>query len=144
VLALTGKQLEQSGIQLRYNASNQLLPIIAVGDQIKQVFLNLILNAIEAMPDGGMLTIDTQQQTSTLSITLADTGIGIPPDIMPHLFEPFFSTKHTGSGLGLAVSHEIITNHGGTLTAVNPTTHTVTNPGAAFLITLPSISPNEG
>ncbi len=84
--------------------------------QIKQVLLNLLLNAIEAMPKGGNLTIKTQKTpTDAFEITITDDGCGIPPQHMKNLFTPFFSTKEGGSGLGLSICHQIIKNHGGTI-----------------------------
>lgn len=133
VLRLAGQQLQKTEVAVTCEADPELSTITAVGDQIKQVFLNLALNAAEAMPAGGALRIAAQQQHDQIEIRFTDSGSGIPPQVMPHLFEPFFSTKHRGTGLGLAVSHEIVTEHGGNLTAVNnPDT-----PGATFIVTLP-------
>ena len=134
VLALSGKQLQQTGVTVICDLSDNLAPVQAVGDQVKQVFLNLILNAVEAMPDGGELMIrGTQSEDNNIIITFTDTGPGIAENDMSQLFEPFFSTKHTGTGLGLAVSQEIIVNHGGTLEASNHPEH-----GAVFTLTLPA------
>ena len=131
VLALAGKQLQQTRITVVYEVDQELAPISAVGDQIKQVFLNLILNAVEAMPDGGELRILGFQSGDRIIVSFADTGAGISPENMEQLFEPFFSTKHTGSGLGLAVSQEIITHHGGALEGANHPD------GAIFTVSLP-------
>jgi signal transduction histidine kinase len=103
-----------------------------VGNQLKQVFLNLILNAAEAMPDGGQLTITAGHDTRKLTIEFADTGPGLSAEVQAHLFEPFYTTKTDGSGLGLAVSHEIIANHGGELTI-----HSTPGAGATFTVMLP-------
>jgi signal transduction histidine kinase len=111
---------------------SDLPPLLAVENQLKQVFLNLILNGIEAMPDGGCLEIGLRQEGNSVIITFTDEGDGLPPAAMSQMFEPFFTTKATGSGLGLAISHEIVANHGGTLTAVNQATG-----GAQFSVTLP-------
>jgi two-component system NtrC family sensor kinase len=132
VLALAGKQSQQAGVSIDYHLEDDLRPVMAAGDQVKQVFLNLILNAIEAMPNGGELTIRGYSHDDTVIITFTDTGPGIAPEEMEQLFEPFFSTKHTGSGLGLAVSQEIITAHGGLLEAANHPHY-----GAVFTVTLP-------
>lgn len=139
VLALSGKQLQQANVTVTCAAEDGLPPVMAMGDRLKQVFLNLVLNAVEAMPDGGRLDIDAAQQNGHIAITFSDSGAGIPPEVMPQLFEPFFSTKHSGTGLGLAVSQEIITAHGGTLTAVSPAINSQGNghPGATFTVTLP-------
>lgn len=133
VVTLAGKQLQQAQVAIACDADPDLPPIMAVGDQIKQVFLNLVLNAAEAMPNGGALAISAQPQQEQMVICFKDNGSGIPPEAMAHLFEPFFSTKHSGTGLGLAVSQEIVIAHGGQLTAVNNTPL----PGATFIVTLP-------
>lgn len=133
VLALAGKQLQRSGVDVTCEIVAGLTPVMAVGDQLKQVFLNLVLNAVEAMPGGGELTIHGWGSNGLVLVSIADSGKGIAPEDMAQLFEPFFSTKHTGSGLGLAVSQEIITHHGGTITAANQS-----NGGAIFTITLPA------
>jgi signal transduction histidine kinase len=139
VLALSGKQLQQANVTVTCAAEEDLPPVMAMGDRLKQVFLNLVLNAVEAMPDGGRLDIYAARQNGRISITFSDSGAGIPPEVMPQLFEPFFSTKHSGTGLGLAVSQEIIAEHGGTLTAVSPAVNFQGNgrPGATFTVTLP-------
>jgi signal transduction histidine kinase len=133
VLTLAGKQLQQAQITIACNANPDLPPIMAAGDQIKQVFLNLVLNAAQAMPEGGTLAISAEPQPEQMIIRFMDSGCGIPAQAIAHLFEPFFSTKHSGTGLGLAVSQEIVTAHGGQLTAVNNTN----SPGATFIVTLP-------
>jgi two-component system NtrC family sensor kinase len=138
VLALSGKQLQQTGVIVNIDLDDDLAPVLAVGDQVKQVLLNLILNAIEAMPDGGDLTIRGTQSDGDVFVTFTDTGTGIASEDMDQLFEPFFSTKHTGSGLGLAISQEIVSNHGGRLTA-----HNHPQKGAVFILTLPAYDEGE-
>jgi two-component system NtrC family sensor kinase len=133
VLTLAGKQMQRSGVGITIDIEAGLAPVMAVGDQLKQVFLNLVLNAVEEMPDGGDLSILGRGTNGLVLISFADSGKGIAPEEMAQLFEPFFSTKHTGSGLGLAVSQEIITQHGGAITAANQS-----DGGAIFTITLPA------
>ena len=88
-------------------------------DQMVQVLTNLFTNAQQAMPEGGTLTIDLADDPDTLTIKVTDTGVGIPPEHMPNLFDPFFSTKPLGmgTGLGLAVTHGIVKMHKGQVTA---------------------------
>ncbi len=109
-----------------------------VGDQIKQVFLNLVLNAVEAMPSGGELRITTEREDGSIRVSFCDTGVGMPPEVLRQLFEPFFSTKPDGTGLGLAVSHEIITQQGGRLEAESKP-----GKGSRMTVTLP-VSPEGG
>jgi signal transduction histidine kinase len=92
-------------------------------DQLTQVFINLIGNAIDAMPDGGLLTIETGLHGVNgyrwARIDVTDTGPGIPATLLPHVFEPFYTTKPegAGTGLGLPISRRIVEAHGGTLEA---------------------------
>jgi len=86
-----------------------------IRDHLKQVLINLCLNAIEAMPEGGVLTVTTQGEAEGSWIRVTDTGVGIAPADLPNLFEPFYTTKPSGTGLGLPVSYEIIQNHQGRL-----------------------------
>jgi len=83
--------------------------------QLKQVFLNLLKNAIEAMPDGGNIVVTIKRSENELLIRIADEGCGIAPDQLAKLGEPFYSTKEKGMGLGLMVCYRIIENHGGTI-----------------------------
>ncbi|EFK07830.1 ATPase/histidine kinase/DNA gyrase B/HSP90 domain protein, partial [delta proteobacterium NaphS2] len=84
-------------------------------DRIKQVLLNLYLNAVEAMDDGGSLTVlaKRSERDSGLKITVSDTGPGIAKKDLPHLFDPYFTTKPSGTGLGLAIVHKIVESHNG-------------------------------
>jgi PAS domain S-box-containing protein len=88
---------------------------VTLGDanQLKQAFLNIINNAIQSMPEGGTITVSTVQRGQNIVVRIEDTGPGIPGDIMSKLFVPFFTTRKTGSGLGLAVTKRVIDNHGG-------------------------------
>lgn len=132
VVMLAEKQLQRSGVTV-VNRLPTALPVVpAVEDQLKQVFLNLILNAAEAMPTGGTLTIAACREGNEIHIEFADTGPGLTPKAQAHLFEPFYTTKADGSGLGLAVSHEMIANHGGTMTV-----HNRPGEGATFRVALP-------
>jgi two-component system NtrC family sensor kinase len=138
VLALSGKQLQQADVAVNLEIEDRLAPVKASGDQLKQVFLNLILNAVEAMPDGGQLKIQVYKGNGHIFIRFEDTGAGVEPEAMKHLFEPFFSTKHTGSGIGLAVSEEIIARHGGALVV-----ESAPEQGAVFTVKLPVYQERE-
>ncbi len=132
VLSLTSQQLTQRQIQLKKDMPNSLPAIHAVSSQIQQIFINLILNAVDAMPAGGQLEVQVRALDQGVEITFHDTGPGIPEEHRNDIFEPFFSTKEGGTGLGLTVSYNIVTAHGGTLDLVND--H---ESGTSFRIFLP-------
>jgi len=109
--------------------------IMAYPDQLKQVFLNLSLNAIEAMqPEGGELTVSTQIEAfgNQVGVAFSDTGAGIPAEDLKVIFDPFYTTKSTGLGLGLSICYDIAHNHGGVIDVSNNTDH-----GATFTVWLP-------
>ncbi len=111
----------------------QNLPEIKVDrNYFKQVLLNLILNGIQSMPRGGGLTLEARVSGGNLDVTVADTGDGIPQEVLPKIFEPYFTTKAKGSGLGLAIARRIIEAHGGTLTV-----DSTVGQGTRFRITVP-------
>lgn len=134
VRALLGTHLRQHEIVVEYQAAPNLPPIPAIADQIRQVILNLFLNAVDAMPQGGKLSITTQQQSESeqVLITIGDNGPGIEDSIFPNIFDAFVTNKRDGTGLGLTISNEIVQKHGGQITAAS-------NPGqgAIFHILLP-------
>jgi PAS domain S-box-containing protein len=107
-------------------------------NQIKQVLINLIRNAIQAMPDGGTISISTINEDQWVSVEIADTGVGISDDDVDKLFDAFFTSKSTGSGLGLTISAQIIDNHGGTIEVQRRTPV-----GTIFTIKLPLKAPAE-
>ena len=131
-LALVSKRLDYSDIRVSLDLPDVLPPVLASSSQLAQVFLNLIINAIEAMPDGGELSISARLAGEQVEVTFTDSGPGISPDAIARLFEPFYTTKENGTGLGLATSHSIIQQHGGTLTAGN-----APGGGAVFTVALP-------
>jgi two-component system NtrC family sensor kinase len=112
-IALAGLALRHAPIQMIFAPDADLAEVICNADQLRQVFLNLIINAGEAMPAGGTLTVRTSAGPSVAVVEIQDTGIGIPPGIRERLFEPFFTNKPNGTGLGLSISAHIVTQHGG-------------------------------
>jgi PAS domain S-box-containing protein len=115
VLVLTSSQCQRQGVEVEWKAADDLPSLRLVPDQIQQVFLNLTLNAVEAMPSGGRLEVSASATDEPLGvcISFADSGKGIAADAASHLFEPFYTTKPDGMGLGLYVTHNIVEEHGG-------------------------------
>jgi signal transduction histidine kinase len=133
VLALLEKQLLSKNIKVDKKFGKNLSKVLVDGNQIQQVFFNIILNAMEAMPEGGNLLIETKQIDATIEIYFQDSGKGVLTEDRERLFEPFYSSKKDGNGLGLSVSYGIITAHGGDLYLVEEK-----GTGACFCISLPS------
>ncbi|MEP7270885.1 MAG: ATP-binding protein [Acidobacteriota bacterium] len=119
VVKLASKQAEQARVRITVNVADQLPLVLLDAEQMKQVLLNLILNAIEAMPDGGQLTISVRQRDDELLLSVRDTGKGIDPAVREKLFSPFVTTKTRGTGLGLAIAHRLVIQHGGRIEAAN-------------------------
>ena len=117
VVKLASKQAEQARVKIVVDVTDPLPLVLLDGEQMKQVLLNLILNAIEAMPEGGQLTISAGQRGEELSLAVRDTGKGIDPAVREKLFSPFVTTKTRGTGLGLAIAHSLVTQHGGHIEA---------------------------
>lgn len=135
VLLLSGKRLQHAHVVVRAEWADEIPLISGVADQLKQVFLNFILNAAEAMPQGGTLEIrgqTIQDSGKWVIVSIADSGEGVPPQDLDKIFEPFFTTKPSGTGLGLAVCHSIITQHGGRVIVDSAPGH-----GTIFTIWLP-------
>lgn len=123
---------EQKKIKLAVETSNQTSGLIqADAAQLEQVLLNLALNAIAAMPDGGTLRIKISSQPDRLRIDVIDTGIGIPSEIQSQIFDPYFTTRRDGTGMGLALCDKIVRQHDGSIefeTSPSGTTFTVLLP----------------
>ncbi|MBN1657313.1 MAG: PAS domain S-box protein [Anaerolineae bacterium] len=118
-VTLAARQLQRARIGLQLDVSETLYPVWASRDELIQVFLNLMINAVEAMPHGGQLRITAAARDEAVEIKFADTGPGFSEGSLDQIFDAFFSTKERGTGLGLAVSRSIVEQHGGTLTAEN-------------------------
>ena len=132
--------LEDHRIHLNASFGGHVWPVLGDAYQLKQVFLNLMLNACEAMPEGGDIRVDVQKQNldkDYVKVSISDTGGGIPSEMLSKIFEPFFTTKRHGTGLGLAIVNRILMNHTGTIEAVND------GKGAVFRVTLPLMEQAE-
>jgi two-component system NtrC family sensor kinase len=133
VTILLASQFEERGIRVTTGFSSKLPKIIAVASQLEQVFLNLMLNAYDAMPEGGELRITSRLAKDVVEIMFQDSGPGVPEAERGHIFEPFISTKKDGTGLGLSVSYGIIAAHGGSIDLLPQR-----GKGACFRILLPA------
>jgi signal transduction histidine kinase len=118
-LTILGHKLRKRSIQVEREYDRSIPKICAYGVELNQVWTNLIVNAIEAMPEGGQLRIRTSQNPKEIEVDVQDNGSGIPPDVLPHIFEPFFTTKGVGdgTGLGLDTALRVVRKHKGALNA---------------------------
>jgi PAS domain S-box-containing protein len=134
VLKLSQKEFENRKVDVVRRLADDLPRPVLVPDRIRQVFLNLVLNAVEAMPEGGRLTVESRQdeRSGEVVVTIIDDGPGIPKGVLARIFDPFFSTKSGGMGLGLFVSQGIAQEHGGSIEVESEVGH-----GARFSVHLP-------
>jgi len=131
------QRLVRDNVQLRVNLPSEPIVVLADRGQLEQVIANLVINGSEAMPNGGALDVEVSHARNRARLSVKDTGIGIAPDVLSRLYEPFFSTKGGGnSGLGLAVVHGIVTEHGGTIDVESRL-----GAGTRFEILLPEVVP---
>jgi len=137
VVGLVQAQADEQGVKIKLNIehSDNNQPdthFVADAEQIKTCFSNLIINAVQAMPDGGELNITIASEELHLTVLVSDTGHGIPPDALEQIFEPYYSTKETGIGLGLPLTRKLIEDHGG---EINVTSEV--GKGTTFTVSLP-------
>jgi two-component system sensor histidine kinase HydH len=132
VATLVEGEAQQSKVRIRVVAPLTLPPLKADREYFRQTLLNLILNGLQAMPEGGTLTLAASKSNGNILISVTDTGTGIAPENRTRIFEPYFTTKAKGTGLGLAVSRRIIEAHGGTIIAADES-----GGGCRFEISLP-------
>ncbi len=132
VIDLVQQQAYESSVKIHHKLRNGL-PLVNISrDQIKQVILNIIINAFDAMPDGGDLYLATREMENHVDIIIRDTGVGIPENIQDKIFDLYFSTKPNGGGIGLAISKKIIEAHEGKIYFKSEK-----NKGTCFIIELP-------
>jgi signal transduction histidine kinase len=137
VVSLNRKFFEKEGMQIKLNIPTEL-PTYCNKDQLEQVFMNLVLNAQAAMERGGVLEVKGWINKGEIITQFIDSGCGIPPEQMNKIFDPFFSTKVNGTGLGLFVSYGIIQSHNGIIEVDSKV-----NVGTTFTIRLPSEQPAQ-
>src|SRR6266511_4209621 len=138
--ALLEHQLEASKIRVRKELASELPPVRGNENRVQQVFFNLILNARDAMPRGGWLTLTTSADGDTVVVEVSDTGVGIKREDVKRIYDPFFTTKGIGrgTGLGLSVSYGIVQEHGGAIFV-----DSVPGQGTTFQVALPALLPAE-
>jgi signal transduction histidine kinase len=132
-LALVQQDLDSAGVTVDCDLEKLKLKVSVAEDHLRQILLNLVLNASDSMPDGGSIRLDLAGQDSeTVTLEVVDSGHGIPPEVAPSVFDPFFSTKKGGVGLGLSIVARLLEASGGSIKLDR--SH---SPGARFLVKLP-------
>jgi two-component system sensor histidine kinase HydH len=134
--ALLAGRARQQGVELHFHQPPEPLRVEADAGQLHQLLVNLALNALDVMPEGGTLDVHLGATDGQVELRVEDSGPGIAPELLPRLFQPFVSTKETGLGLGLVVAQRIAESHQGTLAAANRPAG-----GACFTLRLPRVSP---
>jgi two-component system NtrC family sensor kinase len=134
ILLLHEKQLQENDIKIKTSFAKTLPQINASKNELRQVFLNLVANARDAMPSGGTLSVKTESNKENVKIEMSDTGVGIKEEHIKKIFDSFFTTKDTvkGVGLGLSVCYGFIKDHGGDIEVKSKV-----NEGTTFRITFP-------
>lgn len=139
-LVLVKAQAERQSVQIERHYGRQRLHILGEANQLKQVFLNLFLNALQAMPEGGVLSVSAADSSfGWAHITVRDTGVGIPPEHLDKVFDPFFTTKREGTGLGLFLCYSIVERHEGEIEI-----HSRVREGTTVTIRLPLMRHHQG
>lgn len=137
-LRLGASDALSKGIRILF-APDKTLPRIRLDpERMTQAFLNLILNAIQAMDDGGVLTIEAKPAETGVAIAITDTGHGMSSEVMANIFNPYFTTKPSGTGLGLAIAHRIVENHHGAISVDSQS-----NSYTTFTVFLPSMKHSD-
>jgi len=132
-LLLLSPQAKTLGVEIKKEIPQKSLWVSVDPDQIRQAFMNLGVNSLEAMPNGGVLRIGViENAKDKVFVRFSDTGKGVPKEIQTKVFDPFFTTKEGGTGLGLSIAHRIITQHGGNITLEEGEER-----GSTFTIVLP-------
>mgnify|MGYP003334787183 CR=1 FL=1 len=133
MFALIRADARKHHVELIEDFPAELPPILADAKQAQQAMLNVLLNGIQAMPNGGTLTVRALLAGSNVQLTISDTGAGITPETLGKIFSPFFTTKHRGTGLGLAITRSIMEKHGGTIIVASQP-----GQGSTFTLTFPA------
>ncbi|HER63254.1 MAG TPA: PAS domain-containing sensor histidine kinase, partial [Desulfobacteraceae bacterium] len=137
-MRLVQQDADAGGIRIITSIDENMGPILIDPDRITQALINLYINAIQAMPEGGELSVSARDQGNGIAITITDTGTGMSEDTGNKVFDPYFTTKNTGTGLGLAVVQKIVEAHNGTIKFMSRENH-----GTSFSLFLPRQSEKD-
>ena len=138
-IALVKPQADEQGVEVTLEAEPTALEVSGDRERLKSCFSNIAINALQAMPGGGHLDVRIAQTDGTIEVTMGDTGVGISQEALGKIFEPYFSTKQAGFGLGLAVTKTIVEEHKGSINV-----RSEPQGGAKFTVRLPAAGAKTG
>jgi signal transduction histidine kinase len=144
VVELTVAELQENGVQVVVDAPLAPVMVRVDAELIRQALLNLLLNAMQAMPGGGMVRVTLRREHPFAVLEVQDDGVGIPPEVLPRIFELYFTTKPKGSGIGLAMTYRILQLHGGALDVRSNADPRARDHGTTFTLRLPIAAGQAG
>jgi signal transduction histidine kinase len=136
-MELTAAEMLENGVQVTVEAPPEPLMVRVDGELMQQAVLNLILNGMQAMRDGGRMRVSLRRDHQFAVVEVADEGEGIPPELLPRIFELYFTTKPKGSGIGLAMTYRILQLHGGAMDVRSNADAASAERGTTFTFRLP-------
>jgi len=139
VVELTAVEMQENGVKVTVEAPAEPLTVRVDGEMMQQAILNLILNGMQAMPAGGAMHVRLRRDHQFAVVEVEDQGVGIPPEVLPRIFELYFTTKAKGSGIGLAMTYRILQMHGGAMDVRSNTDSRSPKRGTTFTFRLPIV-----
>jgi signal transduction histidine kinase len=136
-LELVRADLKEHGVSIESEVPAQPVPVRVDDELMRQAFLNLLLNAMQAMPSGGVVRVTVHREQRFAIVEIADTGVGISAALLPRIFDLYFTTKPKGSGIGLAMTYRILQLHGGTTEVRSDADPASPNRGTTFTLQIP-------
>jgi signal transduction histidine kinase len=144
-LELAGEELKEHGVRVELDSPPGPVPVRVDGELMRQALLNLLLNAMQAMPSGGVVRVSVRRDQRHAIVEIADNGMGIPAALLPRIFDLYFTTKPKGSGIGLAMTYRILQLHGGAMKVRSNADPASPERGTTFTLNIPvSATPNDG
>jgi signal transduction histidine kinase len=145
-IELAGAELKEHGVRIESDAPLVAVPVRVDAELMRQALLNLLLNAMQAMPSGGVVRVSVRRDQRLAIVEIEDNGVGIPTALLPRIFDLYFTTKPKGSGIGLAMTYRILQLHGGAMEVRSDANTTSSERGTTFTLRIPiSIAPaSEG
>jgi signal transduction histidine kinase len=136
-IELAAAEFTEHGVEIEKDLGAGPVMVRVDAELLRQALLNLLLNAMQAMPDGGVVRASVRRDNRIAVVEIADNGVGIPANLLPRIFDLYFTTKPKGSGIGLALSYRIVKLHGGTMVVRSEADPGSPNRGTSFMLRIP-------